>query len=68
MSEFQQGHALVIGVGADLENTVVDAKGVAEILRDPERCAYPTSQVHLLTEGQATRDGIYRHSISWRLQ
>lgn len=58
MSEFQQGHALVIGVGADLENTVIDAKGMADILRNPELCAYPHNQVTVLTENQATRDGI----------
>lgn len=58
MSEFQQGHALVIGVGADLANTVVDAKGIADVIRDPELCAYPSGQVNVLTEGQATRDGI----------
>lgn len=58
MSEFQQGHALVIGVGADLQNTVVDAKGIADVIRNPELCAYPANQVTVLTEGQATRKGI----------
>ena len=58
MSEFQQGHALVIGVGADLQNTVVDAKGIADVIRNPELCAYPANQVTVLTEEQATRKGI----------
>jgi hypothetical protein len=58
MSVFEKGHALVVGVGADLPNTIDDAKGLAAILIDPGRCAYPPGQVHLLTGGEATRDGI----------
>ena len=50
--DFGQGHALVIGVGADLPNTVDDAIGLADILKDPTRCAYPPNQVHLLTAEQ----------------
>ena len=52
---FEQGHALIIGVGADLPNTVDDAIGMANILKDGERCAYPAGQVHLLTSEGATR-------------
>ncbi len=52
---FTQGHALLIGAGADLPNTVDDACGLAEILSDPGRCAYPSEQVHLLTGPGATR-------------
>ena len=55
---FEQGHACVIGVGGDLPSTATDAKGLAKILRDPERCAYPEEQVHLLTEANATRSSI----------
>ncbi|NEO84775.1 MAG: caspase family protein [Spirulina sp. SIO3F2] len=55
---FEQGHACVIGVGADLPCTVRDATELAKILRDPERCAYPESQIHLLTERQANREQI----------
>jgi len=55
---FEQGHACVIGVGGDLPNTVDDAKGFAKILKDPERCAYPESQVQVLTGEQATRANI----------
>jgi len=59
MSElFTQGHACIVGVGGDLPNTVDDAIGLANILNDSERCAYPTSQVHLLTKEQATREAI----------
>lgn len=58
MSQFSQGHALLIGVGADLPVTIKDATGIADILQDPERCAYPQNQVTLLTETTATRQGI----------
>jgi len=47
-SSFQSGHALLIGVGADLPFTVNDARGIADILEDPERCAYPPGQDELL--------------------
>lgn len=55
---FEQGHACVIGVGGDLPTTVNDAEGLAKILKDPERCAYPAKQVRLLTGERATRAGI----------
>ena len=55
---FDQGVALVIGVGADLPNTVDDATGLADMLKDPTRCAYPLNQVHLLTGEGATRASI----------
>ena len=56
--QFAQGQALIIGVGADLPNTVTDAQGVADILRDSGRCGYPAAQVTLLTEEAATREGV----------
>lgn len=52
---FTAGHALLVGVGADLPHTVDDALGIAGILRDPERCAYPASQVQTLTGESARR-------------
>jgi hypothetical protein len=59
MSEkFKQGHALIIGAGADLQNTITDATGLSEIFKDPERCSYPSDQVNLLTGENATRDTI----------
>ena len=58
MGVFDQGHALVVGVGADLPNTVDDAIGLADVLRDPARCAYPPDQVHLLTDENAGREHI----------
>lgn len=57
-TRFTSGHALLVGVGADLPNTVTDAQGLAGILEDPERCAYPPEQVHLLTGAQATRPAV----------
>jgi hypothetical protein len=58
MATFNHGHALVVGVGADLPNTVDDAAGLADILRDPARCAYPPGQVDLLTGEAATREAV----------
>jgi hypothetical protein len=55
---FTKGHALVVGVGADLSCTVDDAKGLAAILLDRERCAFPSAQLHLLTGEGAGRAAI----------
>jgi hypothetical protein len=61
MSEkFTQGHAVIIGVGADLPNTITDAAGLADIIKDPDRCAYPEAQVHLMAGAAATRDNILK--------
>ena len=57
-SSFQSGHALLIGAGADLAFTVDDARGIADILKDPERCAYPAEQVELLTGEGASRQAV----------
>jgi hypothetical protein len=56
MAFFDQGYGLLIGVGADLPNTVDDAAGLADVLRDPERCGYPDEQVCVLTAENAGRD------------
>lgn len=59
MSEyFKSGHALLIGVGADLPDTVNDARGMADILKDQGHCAYQPTQVTLLTGESADRPGI----------
>lgn len=58
MSLFTKGHAVVIGVGADLPNTVIDAEGLAKMLRDPERCAYPADHVRILTQEKAARNEV----------
>jgi uncharacterized caspase-like protein len=55
---FTPGHAVIIGVGSDLPNTVDDAKGLASILCDQERCAYPPDQVRTLTEHGADRNKV----------
>ncbi len=51
-------HALIIGVGADLPNTVTDAQGVNQILTDPTRCCFAAKDVTLLTDAVATRTNI----------
>src|SRR5689334_11420344 len=57
MSErFQNGYALIVGVGADLPNTVGDAIDLADILKDSARFAHPHGEIYLLTSEQATRD------------
>jgi hypothetical protein len=58
MATFEHGHALVVGVGADLPNTVDDATGLADILKDSGRCAYAPGQVRLLTGEGAARAAI----------
>jgi hypothetical protein len=55
---FSNGHALLIGVGADLPVTVMDATALRDVLLDLNRAAYPPEQVELLTEAKATRQGI----------
>ena len=58
MTVFDQGHALIVGVGADLPNTVNDAQGLAHLLQNPARCGYSPQHVHLLTGEGATRGAI----------
>lgn len=57
-SGFVNGHALLIGVGADLPVTVKDATAVRDVLVDPGRAGYPPEQVSLLTEAKAGRDNV----------
>src|SRR5262245_35568061 len=52
---FANGYALLVGVGGDLPNTEEDARGLATILRDPERCSYPATHVSVLTGANATQ-------------
>lgn len=65
--QFVNGHAVIIGVGADLPTTVQNAEGLADILRDPERCAYPTEQVQLLTGEQASRGQVLK-ALDWLIE
>lgn len=62
---FEQGHALVIGVGTyqhhpehNVPITVKDAQAVQAALLDKARCGYPPEQVRLLHDDTATRQGI----------
>jgi uncharacterized caspase-like protein len=62
---FDQGHALVIGVGSypnapqlSVPLTAADAVQVAHVLTLPEACAYPPEQVTLLMNETATRERI----------
>ena len=55
---FDNGYAVVVGVGADLPVTVDDATAIAEQLTNPSRCAYPNDQVRLLTSNDANRSNI----------
>src|SRR5437870_1756904 len=53
-------HALVIGI-ADYNNVrklpqVDDARDIAGLLTDPQYGGYPPDHVHLLLDGQATRE------------
>jgi hypothetical protein len=65
MTTFTNGHALIIGVGTyqhsprhNVPVTTADAQEVARIVQDAQFCGYPASQVALLSDSNATRDGI----------
>ncbi len=58
MALFNNGYAVVIGVGADLPVTVGDANAIAQQLQDPARCAYPKDHIQLLTGENAERKNI----------
>ncbi len=58
MESTTDNRALLVGVGADLPDTVTDAEALAGILTDPSRCRYPAANVAVLTEGNATRDRV----------
>lgn len=60
---FTNGYALLIGVGNYLHTnplpvTVNDATILYKLLTDPERAGYPESQVRLLVNDAASRQGI----------
>lgn len=57
---FTEGHALLVGVGDDLPETVEDATAIHEVLIDPDKAGYLEQQVTLLTEKQATGKRILR--------
>jgi hypothetical protein len=55
---FNDGYALLIGVGADLPETVRDAKSLYDLFTDRNRAAYPPKQVTLLKEDTAKRENV----------
>lgn len=55
---FANGHAIIIGVGGDLPRTENDAQAIANLLTNPQKCAYPPEHVHLLVGQNATRTAI----------
>jgi hypothetical protein len=55
---FENGYALLIGVGKDLPATINDATALRNLLINPNIAAFPEGQVQLLTEKQATRQGV----------
>ena len=62
---FQQGHAILIGVGShqhiprlDVPISVTDAQSVASILQDPGYCGYPAEQVRVLSHADASAASI----------
>lgn len=64
---FRSGYAVIVGIGADLPGTVADATAMADLLRNPSRCAYPPEQVKLLTAEQADREQILA-ALHWLAQ
>jgi hypothetical protein len=62
--QFVHGYAVIAGIGADLPVTVPSATAVADLLRDPARCAYPPDQVRLLTAERARRQPIL-DALDW---
>lgn len=58
MANLENSFALLIGVGADLPVTVFDARAVYNILADDAYAGYDTNNLTLLTEKEATREGI----------
>lgn len=55
---FFDGFGLLVGIGADLVDTVTDATGLYNVLVNPKRAAYPSENVQLLTEDKAKRQDI----------
>lgn len=53
-----EGYGLLIGVGADLADTVTDATALYDVLVNPKRAAYPPENVQLLTENRSKRQDI----------
>lgn len=63
--EFPGGRALLIGIGKGYPGVLAlpdvvrqDAEALGAVLLDPELCGYPSDQVQLLLDGEATRASI----------
>ena len=56
-SPFKNGYAVIIGVQEDIL-AVSDANKLHKILIDTQKAGYPSEQVQLLTEVEATKQGI----------
>lgn len=60
MGQFNNGYALLIGVGGNLPVTAKDAIALSDRLQDPSRAGYPSKQVQLLVNDHANRKGILK--------
>lgn len=58
MGNLKNAHALLIGVGKDLPVTVLDAMAIYNLLADETLAGYDPENIILLTEKNATRQGI----------
>ena len=56
----ENAFGVIIGVGNDLPLTVNDATAIYNILVDPEMGGYKKENLKLVTETEATRDGILK--------
>lgn len=56
---FNHGYGLFVGIGGDdIPGTVNDAEALYSLFLDPNAAAYPQSQVQLMIEDAATREGV----------
>jgi pimeloyl-ACP methyl ester carboxylesterase len=60
MSRLKNAHALLIGIGNDLPGTVRDAIAINNILEDERLAGYNPENIILVTEKEATREGILK--------
>ena len=60
MKTLKNAYAIIIGVGADLPESVKDAQAVYDILSDPKIAGYKKENITLLTEKLATRKNILK--------
>ncbi|OUR92412.1 hypothetical protein A9Q87_08035 [Flavobacteriales bacterium 34_180_T64] len=60
MNKLDNAYALIIGVGADLPDTVTDATAIYNVMVDDTICGYKEENVILLTNEKATEVGILK--------